>query len=145
IVALVLIGQWTKQKMRARRFGVTMGEYNHQIALIILIVGCLLTAGGAVWFARKPAIIATTNPPIPRLEPEDQSPPSPVAGAQSNLPVVRKLNPKPSSSSAAPAIIHGSDNTYVGIEKPPSISGDGNTIVGTTDANGNTIFNRGGL
>lgn len=37
----------------------------------------------------------------------------------------------------------GSDNTLVNVPIPPSL-GDGNTFIGPTDANGNTIYNKGG-
>jgi hypothetical protein len=40
--------------------------------------------------------------------------------------------------------IHGDDNTIVGHSEYGSVDGSGNTIVGPTDANGNTILNRGG-
>jgi ribosomal protein S11 len=40
--------------------------------------------------------------------------------------------------------VHGSDNTLIGNVGNRSVSGDGNTIVGATDAQGNTILNQGG-
>ena len=44
----------------------------------------------------------------------------------------------------AQGTIHGNDNTVVGRVPYRAVNGNGNTIVGATDANGNTIFNHGG-
>lgn len=55
IVALGLIVNWVRQNLRAKRFGVAMGPYRHQLLLAIFIVGCMITAAGAVWFARQPS------------------------------------------------------------------------------------------
>lgn len=65
IAALLLITQWINQKRRAERFGVAMGKYKHQFALILLIVGCMATAAGSLWFRRVSAAPATriTLPP----------------------------------------------------------------------------------
>jgi hypothetical protein len=45
------------------------------------------------------------------------------------------------AAAASPAI--GSNNTVLNIP-PPSSMGSGNTFVGPTDTNGNTIYNKGG-
>ncbi len=86
----------------------------------------------------------------PRLPPS--SPTAPYA-PQNLSPVLpdspkRKLAPEPTNNSQAidksHGAIQGSDNTLVGNVGNRTIVGDRNTIVGATDANGNTVLDRGG-
>ncbi|MGD0793325.1 MAG: hypothetical protein ABR920_16270 [Terriglobales bacterium] len=69
-----------------------------------------------------------------------------VAATSSATEKVKPLNATPTQrpkkkTSPRPQI--GNDNTLVNVPIPPSM-GDGNTFVGPTDANGNTIYNKGG-
>jgi len=61
----------------------------------------------------------------------------PMANAQQPSPTVASP-----PTAAAPGAI-GSNNTMVNVPTPANM-GSGNTFVGPTDSNGNTIFNRGG-
>jgi hypothetical protein len=69
----------------------------------------------------------------------------PALQAQKDPPVSVANTPhRKVHSLPAAGTIHGTDNTLVGNIPNRQITGNGNTIVGATDANGNTILNRGG-
>jgi hypothetical protein len=76
--------------------------------------------------------------------PNTAVPSSTHATAPTDAPIKPKSSEKTPIFPAARGAIHGSDNTLVGDVSHRSITGDGNTVVGPTNANGNTILNRGG-
>jgi hypothetical protein len=55
------------------------------------------------------------------------------------------IDPEGKTLPPATAPVIGSDNTFFGPVPPATQIGNGNTFVGATDANGNTILNRGGV
>ena len=85
--------------------------------------------------------VQPTGQLVPSTNPSQQPKPTPKA----TLPK-RGIPKTPNTEKPTPAegAIKGTDNTLVGQVPYRSITGDGNTIVGATDANGNTILNRGG-
>lgn len=63
---------------------------------------------------------------------------------QELTPKRKKVIPYRNAHSRAESTIRGTNNTLVGSVSNGPIIGDGNTIVGATDANGNTVLNHGG-
>lgn len=87
LVAIGLIVEWVREDRRAKRFGVVMGPYKHQLLLFVLVAGCLVTALGAGWYSSRKttevtgahkqqaaADAATTSPP------KDSASSNPLAG-----------------------------------------------------------------
>lgn len=89
---------------------------------------------------------------IPRLRagsfPSRQSIPATTVTSSSNLPITKRKAVVPAANppvtKSLSGEIRGSDNTVVGDDRRP-IAGNGNTIIGATDAHGNTILNQGGM
>lgn len=144
IAAAVYLGKEIVQWARARRGGdMKPLTVHHPFWLLGLVAGCLLTAGLGFWFVFHPPTSFTSTQPKP-----------PIQAAQPSQ-VVQELPQKPQTfttqkparnavpSDTKQATVHGSDNTIVGNDHR-NIEGNGNTIMGATDANGNTILNRGG-
>lgn len=110
----------------------------------IWICGTLVISAGLfgvkIWLSAPPQVASApvTHPPTPQSKPVAPVPATVVrpksAATQTHV---------PKTATGNPGIVHGSDNTIVGNDHR-SIEGNGNTIVGPTDASGNTILNRGG-
>lgn len=128
VVALLLIGQWVRQMHRANKFGADMGTYRHQVLLAVLVIGCMVTSGGAVWFSRHPSDTPASIQPPP-------APSAPIA--KSSQPEQTKSQPANQPTSPA---VRGNDNTLYGNVGNRAVAGSGNTIVGATDDHGNTII-----
>lgn len=116
---------------------------HHPFWLLGLVAGCLLTAGLGFWFVFHPLTSSTATQPKPAIQATQQS------RVVQEIPKKPQtlITQKPTRSVVPPgtkqATVHGSDNTIVGNDHR-SIEGNGNTIVGATDANGNTILNHRG-
>jgi hypothetical protein len=93
------------------------------------------------------APVAVTEPRPVATQPSALPAPSgsPQAGVQSKPKPKQHAHNNQNKPKPAPAtVIKGADNTVVGNDTP-SIEGNGNTYVGATDANGNSILNHGGV
>lgn len=83
----------------------------------------------AMWHPRKPQIITYTIRTAPTTLP---------------CPIVSAPTPQVHHLARSAASVKGEDNTVLS-RTPVNVQGNGNTVVGPTDANGNTILNKGGL
>ncbi len=157
IVAVLLIYQWVSEKRRAKRFEVAMGAYKHQILLAVMVIGCVLTAAGTVWFSHKSSQ-STVAGSGPTQEPKPTVPSSwpsqaSVQPAPEQRPVpqaAKKQEPQttfPKHPSTAPAG-RSTNQPTSGHTAPPSKSspsisiGGGNTgnVAGVN--NGQQVFNQ---
>jgi Ca2+/Na+ antiporter len=94
--------------------------------------------GWVIWPLKMPhsADTAKTTQEIRRVVPATNG--NDTQAAQPKRPAKKR------AETAKQGHIHGTDNTVVGQTPIQNIEGNGNTIVGATDANGNTILNKGG-
>jgi hypothetical protein len=117
--------------------------------LFIAMFACagFILFGGAAWVVDHGYRIKLKQEQS--AAPETTTPP--VGNAPGTKPTVPEKNKRQIAIAAHPAKGKqaprkpqiGNDNTLVNVPIPPSM-GDGNTFVGPTDANGNTIYNKGG-
>lgn len=124
----------------------------HPAVILILLVACLGLGITGLWLVlhsgKGPAapsqgtVVAPTPSPAIHVAPSE--PVRPVIGA--HAPARPTVTPStPALHPPQPASgVHGSDNTLVGNVGNRSVIGDGNTVVGATDSQGNTILNQGG-
>jgi hypothetical protein len=138
VVAAVLTFHKTEYAGQNLKKTVPVGIGFLGIALVVFFIGRAMdTPAKAVQVAQvttkdKPPVSAPAVPPIPTTA-------QPATSAKQH----RKSNhaPVPNPGVKQPAI--GNDNTLVNVPVPPAL-GNGNTIIGPTDSNGNTIYNKGG-
>lgn len=133
-------------------WGVTSSAYPLGLRVVAASVLGAIVAGALTW------IFADINGQSKALSPTPPGPPKQAAEPSQPI-AVPVPTAKPRVASAFPRLYKhwkerakeappmsrmGNDNTIVGNVLIPENMGDGNTIVGATDANGNTILNRGG-
>lgn len=106
------------------------------IVLLVLVCMTLGTCGTVKQYQKEHLKRQATPAPTLTTAPNYSQ-----AGSRQDVP----KTPKEETIQLPPTgKVQGSDNTLVGDVGKRSITGNGNTIVGATDSNGNTILNRGG-
>jgi hypothetical protein len=115
-------------------------------SLTARILICALAICGLGLFGRviwpRTAVVSATAMPTVKQAPTATTPVQPksregtLTGAKAH-PRSRSIRPTGS--------VKGSDNTLFGDTGNRTVNGNGNTIIGATDSNGNTVLNHGGV